>query len=72
MPPVLEVTATTSSGVIMAVRHRELAVEAVQFHPESVLTEWGYQMLANWLVTCGDPGAPERAIGLAPLMSART
>ena len=38
----------------MAVRHRELPVEAVQFHPESVLTEWGYQMLANWLAICGD------------------
>jgi para-aminobenzoate synthetase component 2 len=71
MPAALEVTATTPSGVIMAVRHRELAVEAVQFHPESVLTEWGYQMLANWLAACGDPDAPARAVGLAPLMSAR-
>ena len=71
MPEILEVTATTPSGVIMAVRHRELTVEAVQFHPESVLTEWGYQMLANWLVICGDAEAPERAIGMAPLMSAR-
>ena len=69
LPSVLQVTATTQSGVIMAVRHRELAVEAVQFHPESVLTEWGYQLLANWLVDCGDPGAPARAIGMAPLMS---
>jgi para-aminobenzoate synthetase component 2 len=71
MPDVLEVTATTASGVIMAVRHKQLPVEAVQFHPESVLTEWGYQMLANWLAACGDAGAPERAVGLAPLMSAR-
>jgi len=71
MPAELEVTARTPSGVIMAVRHRELAVEAVQFHPESVLTEWGYQMLANWLAACGDPEAPDRAVGLAPLMSAR-
>ena len=69
MPRALEVTATTPSGVIMAVRHRELPVEAVQFHPESVLTEWGYQMLANWLAACGDPDAPARAVGLAPLMS---
>ena len=44
MPDVLEITATTPSGVVMAVRHRELPVEAVQFHPESVLTEWGYQI----------------------------
>ena len=71
VPEVLEVTATTPSGVVMAIRHRDLAVEAVQFHPESVLTEWGYQMLANWLVTCGDPDAPERAVGMAPLMAAR-
>ena len=67
----LEVTATTRSGVIMALRHSELPVEAVQFHPESVLTEWGYQMLANWLAICGDPEAPARAVGMAPLMSAR-
>jgi para-aminobenzoate synthetase component 2 len=71
LPPALQVTASTQSGVIMAVRHRELAVEAVQFHPESVLTEWGYQMLANWLVECGDPDAPARAAGMAPLMSIR-
>jgi para-aminobenzoate synthetase component 2 len=69
---VLEVTATTASGVIMAVRHRDFAVEAVQFHPESVLTEGGYQMLANWLAICGDADAPRRAAGLAPLMSARS
>ncbi|HEU5483873.1 MAG TPA: aminodeoxychorismate/anthranilate synthase component II [Microlunatus sp.] len=70
MPAELEVTATTPSGVIMAVRHRSLPVEAVQFHPESVLTEGGYQMLANWLAVCGDAEAPERAKDLAPLMSA--
>jgi para-aminobenzoate synthetase component II len=69
MPPVLEVTATTSSGVVMAVRHRDYAVEAVQFHPESVLTEGGYQMLANWLAICGDDGAPARAVGMAPLLA---
>jgi para-aminobenzoate synthetase component II len=71
LPVELEVTATTRSGVIMALRHRELTVEAVQFHPESVLTEWGYQMLANWLAICGDAEAPARAAGMAPLMSAR-
>jgi para-aminobenzoate synthetase component II len=71
LPAELEVTATTASGVIMAVRHRALAVEAVQFHPESVLTEGGYQMMANWLAVCGDPEAPNRAVGMAPLMSAR-
>lgn len=69
VPDVLEVTATTETGVIMAVRHREWAIEAVQFHPESVLTEGGYQMLGNWLAVCGDDDAPVRAAGLAPLMA---
>jgi para-aminobenzoate synthetase component 2 len=41
----------------MGVRHRDLPVEGVQFHPESVLTQGGHQMLANWLVACGDPDA---------------
>ncbi len=71
VPDELEVTATTASEVIMAVRHRSLPVEAVQFHPESVLTEGGYQMLANWLAVCGDAGAPKRAEGLTPLMALR-
>ena len=70
VPDALEVTARTGTGVIMAVKHREFAVEAVQFHPESVLTEGGYQMLANWLADCGDAEAPARAVGLSPLTSA--
>lgn len=65
---VLEVTGRSTSGVIMAVRHRELDIEGVQFHPESVLTEGGHRMLANWLVRCGDPEAVERAVGLAPVV----
>jgi para-aminobenzoate synthetase component 2 len=68
VPDVLEVTGTTDSGVIMALRHRGLAVEGVQFHPESVLTEGGHQLLANWLVVCGDADAPRRAAGLAPVV----
>ena len=52
----------------MAVRHREVDVECVQFHPESVLTEGGYQMLANWLARCGDADAPARAAGLLGLL----
>ena len=63
VPDVLEVTGATDSGVIMALRHRDLAVEGVQFHPESVLTEGGHQLLANWLVVCGDADAPRRAAG---------
>ena len=69
VPDELEVTARTDSGVIMAVRHRTLAVEGVQFHPESVLTEGGHRMLANWLVACGDEGAVGRSQGLAPVVA---
>ena len=49
LPPVLEVTARTPEGEIMGVRHKELMVEGVQFHPESVLTEHGHAMLKNFL-----------------------
>ncbi len=49
MPDVLEVTAETSDGVVMAIRHRELDVEGVQFHPESILTSAGKQLMANFL-----------------------
>lgn len=68
VPDELVVTGTTPGGVIMAIRHRDLPVEGVQFHPESVLTEGGYAMLANWLEECGDPAARERARGLAPVV----
>jgi len=53
LPAELEVTARTSSGVIMGVRHAELPIHGVQFHPESILTEGGHRMLANWLTDCG-------------------
>jgi para-aminobenzoate synthetase component 2 len=53
LPDELEVTARTASGVVMAVRHRSLPIEGVQFHPESVLTQGGHRILANWLVRCG-------------------
>ncbi|KQX61837.1 aminodeoxychorismate/anthranilate synthase component II [Angustibacter sp. Root456] len=68
VPSELEVTGTTPGGVIMAVRHRDLPLEGVQFHPESVLTEGGHRLLANWLATCGDADAVERSHGLAPLV----
>jgi anthranilate synthase component 2 len=48
-PDVLEITAWTDDGEIMGVRHRELAVEGVQFHPESILTEGGHDLLRNFL-----------------------
>ena len=49
LPDCLEITAWTDDGEIMGVRHRELAVEGVQFHPESILTEHGHDMLRNFL-----------------------
>jgi para-aminobenzoate synthetase component 2 len=65
---VLEVTGSTDSGVVMAMRHRTVDVEGVQFHPESVLTQGGHRMLANWMVRCGDREAVRRASGLAPVV----
>jgi para-aminobenzoate synthetase component 2 len=53
IPADFEVTGRTESGIVMAMRHRELPVEGVQFHPESVLTDSGHRMLANWLAVCG-------------------
>ncbi|MFI0978041.1 aminodeoxychorismate/anthranilate synthase component II [Streptomyces sp. NPDC021093] len=70
VPAELEVTARTADGIVMGLRHRDLPVEGVQFHPESVLTEWGHLMLANWLVQCGDAQAVERSVGLAPVVGA--
>ena len=49
VPDVLEVTATTDDGTVMALRHRELPIEGVQFHPESILTSCGHQLMANFL-----------------------
>jgi para-aminobenzoate synthetase component II len=70
LPPELEVTGRTASGVVMAMRHSTLPIEGVQFHPESVLTESGHVMLANWLAVCGDPAAQDRAPALAAEMDA--
>jgi para-aminobenzoate synthetase component 2 len=53
----LEVTGTTESGVVMSMRHKTLPIEGVQFHPESVLTEGGHHLLANWLTEVGDTNA---------------
>jgi len=53
VPVELEVTGATAGGVIMALRHRELPIEGVQFHPESVLTQGGHRLLATWLTDCG-------------------
>ena len=64
----LEVTAHTSTGIIMGLQHPQLPLFGVQFHPESVLTEGGHRMLANWLVTCGDADAVARSAGMTPLV----
>ena len=68
VPDELEVTATTASGIIMGLQHRELPLTGVQFHPESVLTEGGHRLLANWLEVCGMPDAEARSAGLSPLV----
>ena len=67
----LEITSTTQSGIVMSMRHKSLPIEGVQFHPESVLTEHGHAMLANWLVECGDHNAREKAVGLSPVVGTR-
>ncbi|MEU4170527.1 aminodeoxychorismate/anthranilate synthase component II [Streptomyces sp. NPDC026665] len=72
VPDELEVTARTHDGIVMGLRHRELPVEGVQFHPESVLTEHGHRMLANWLLECGDKVAVARSAGLAPVVGRAT
>jgi para-aminobenzoate synthetase component II len=64
LPDVFEVSAT-SNDLIMGMRHRELDLEGVQFHPESVLTQDGYLILANWLERCGAIDAVQRASTLA-------
>ncbi|MBB2944852.1 para-aminobenzoate synthetase component 2 [Actinoplanes lutulentus] len=71
LPAEIEVTGRTESGVVMAMRHRELPIEGVQFHPESVLTEGGHTMLANWLASCGLSSALEKAPALAAEVETR-
>ncbi len=72
LPASLEITARSESGLIMGIRDRERPIEGVQFHPESVLTEHGHRMLANWLEACGDPDAVSRSVGLAPVVASPT
>jgi para-aminobenzoate synthetase component 2 len=68
IPEVLEITSATESGVIMSMQHKTLPIQGVQFHPESVLTEHGHLMLANWLELCGDKNAQAKAVGLSPVI----
>jgi para-aminobenzoate synthetase component 2 len=66
VPEELQVTARTPGGVIMGVQHHTAPLFGVQFHPESVVTEGGYLMLANWLERTGLANAPDKAQGLSP------
>lgn len=66
LPAEIAVTARTASGTVMAIAHRDLPILGVQFHPESVLTQHGYRLLANWLASIGSADAVERSEQLRP------
>jgi para-aminobenzoate synthetase component 2 len=66
-PNDLTITATTESGVIMGVKHKTAPIEGVQFHPESILTEGGHHLLANWLESTGDLNAQSKALSIKNL-----
>ena len=69
VPEDLQITARTQGGIIMGLQHKSKPIYGVQFHPESVLTEGGYQMLGNWLESIGLVGAAERAKSLSPIVA---
>jgi len=71
VPAELVITAETEQGIVMALRHRELPIYGVQYHPESVLTEGGYRQLGNWLGVVGAPNAAAIAATLSPLLNTR-
>jgi para-aminobenzoate synthetase component 2 len=66
-PNDLTITATTESGVVMGVKHKTAPIEGVQFHPESILTEGGHHLLANWLESTGDLNAQSKALSIKNL-----
>jgi para-aminobenzoate synthetase component 2 len=70
VPAELTVTSRTENGVIMGLQHGSAPIYGVQFHPESVLTEGGYLLLANWLAITGLPQARDKAKNLVPLINA--
>ena len=69
VPAELQVTARCSDGTIMGISHRSKKIVGVQVHPEAVLTQYGYELLANWLEICGDVGARNRAVGLSSFLN---
>jgi len=69
VPSEIVVTSRTDGGVIMGLRHESAPIFGVQFHPESVLTQGGYLMLANWLAVAGLTSAQQAAVGLTPLVT---
>ena len=69
VPEDLIVTSRTKGGVIMGLQHATKPIYGVQFHPESVMTEGGYQMLGNWLESIGLKGAAEKAKSLSPMVN---
>ena len=69
VPGELVVTSRTDGGVIMGLRHESAPIYGVQFHPESVLTEGGYSMIANWLTVAGLTTAKAAAVGRNPLVN---
>jgi para-aminobenzoate synthetase component II len=69
IPDEIEIIGQTDSDVVMAIQHKTLPISGVQFHPESVLTEYGHQMLGNWLVACGDLEARKRSAGMSPVVA---
>ena len=73
LPPEIIVTARTESGIVMALRHASLPIDGVQFHPESVLTQGGHRIVANWVRRCGaqvDDTLVERLAGEVEAMRA--
>lgn len=70
VPDDLVVTAwTKDEHIVQGIKHRSLPMYAVQFHPESVMTQDGYRLLANWLAVCGQTNAVAKSIGLQPKVS---
>lgn len=69
VPADLEVIAQTSDHIVQGLKHRTLPLYSVQFHPESVMTQGGYRLFANWLAMCGQKSAVEKSVGLVPNVS---